>query len=179
MKKSSGLLLLICPLAIFWNSTLGLSQPEVQNGTPIGTIKSGETIYFEPDHKALPEPEFYKGSWQQWSANIEKLVSIKHTAFQRRGNEVQYDALLSDKQDGFQEVSRFKVVCAPPENDWPDIKIYFFLIAFKKTYTEEWKVHPSWPNLTPEWEPDQSNPYTSGEQWLFVNLAENACKQNL
>jgi hypothetical protein len=178
LNNSSGLLFLVCPLAILCNSISGLTQPALQNGTPIGTIQSGETIYFEPDHKALPEPEFYKDSWQQWPANIDKLVSIKHSAFQKLSNEVQYDALLSDKQDGFQEISRFKVICSPPQNVWPDIKIYYFLIAFKKTYSDDWKVLPSWPNIKPEWESDKSNPNASGEQWLFVNLAENACKLN-
>jgi hypothetical protein len=169
------LLFVVFPLAIVCNPVTGLAQSEVQNGTPILTIKSGETIYYEPDNIGLPEPEFYQGSWQQWPSTVNKLVSIKHTAFKRQGNEVTYDALLSDKQDGFQEITRFKVTCSSSKNIWPDIKISFFLIGYKKTYSEDWKIHPSFPNLIPEWQIDKSNPNASGEQWLFVNLAENAC----
>jgi hypothetical protein len=33
----------------------------------------------------------------------------------------------------------------------------------------------SWLNIASKWKTEQSNPYKSGEQWLFVNLAENAC----
>jgi hypothetical protein len=175
MKRQIFRLFVLCPLAIICNSTSGLAEDRIQNGTSLGTIKSGETVYYEPEHIALPDPQFYEGNWQQWSSTINKIVSIKHTAFKRKGNEVSYDALLSDKKDGFQEISRFKVICASPKNEWPDIKTSFFLIAMKKTYAQEWQVHKSWPNITPEWQPEESNPNTSGEQWLFVNLAENAC----
>jgi hypothetical protein len=171
----SRVLFLLCPLTIVSSPVTGLAENQIQNGTPLSTIKSGETVYYEPEHVALPEPSFYTGNWQQWPNTVDKLLSIKHTAFQRKGNQVTYDALLSSKSDGFQEISRFKVVCAPPGNEWPNIKTSFFLIAMKKTYTEEWQIHKTWPNLVPKWQLDKSDPNKSAEQWLFVNLAENAC----
>jgi hypothetical protein len=171
----------ICSLAVICNTVNSLAQSDIQtgdtisNGTAISKIRSGETVYYEPEHISLPKPQFYTGNWKQWSSTVNKSISIKHTAFKRQGNEVIYDALLSDKKDGFQEISRFKVTCSPPDNFWPNIKTSFFLIGFKKTYDEEWTVHRTLPKIIPEWKPDQSDPYKSGEQWLFVNLAENAC----
>jgi hypothetical protein len=174
-KQFFRVLFMLCSLAIVYRPIAGLAENQIQNGTPLSTIKSEETVYYEPEHVSLPEPQFYTGSWKQWSSTVNKSISIKHTAFKRQGNEVTYDALLSDKKDGFQEISRFRVTCSPPDNVWPNIKTRFFLIGFKKTYDEEWTVHHTWPKIIPEWKDDNSDPYKSGEQWLFVNLAENAC----
>jgi hypothetical protein len=165
----------LCSFTTMIYSSAGLAQENIVSGTPIGSIKNGQTVYFEPDHISLPKPSFYEVSWNQYPSTVEKLVSIRYTNFRRTGNEVFYDALLSDKRDGFQEISKFKVVCSPPGNIWPNIKIQYILVALKPTYTEEWRFNRNWPNIPLIWEDEKSNPDISGEQWLFVTLAENAC----
>jgi predicted small secreted protein len=58
-------LFVICSLAITCNTVNALAQSimqpgdKIQNGIPISKLQSGETIYYEPDHVALPEPQFY------------------------------------------------------------------------------------------------------------------------
>lgn len=144
--------------------------------TIIGTIKSGETIYLDANHQGLPDPEFYRDPLNQLLAVVNQLISIKHSEFKKNNNEVYYDGILSDKKEGFQELVKYKVICSTSESIWPNIKIYFFPVAYKKSFQDNWLIHKDWPNVEPEWKLDSSNPYKSGEQWLFVNLAETACR---
>jgi hypothetical protein len=84
----------ICSLSITCNAVNSFAQSDLQtggtitNGTAISKIQSGETVYYEPEHVSLPEPQFYSGKWKQWSSTVNKSISIKHTAFKRQGNEV-------------------------------------------------------------------------------------------
>jgi hypothetical protein len=58
-------LFVICSLATTCNTVNALAQStiqpgdRIQNGTPISKLQSRETVYYEPDHVALPEPQFY------------------------------------------------------------------------------------------------------------------------
>jgi hypothetical protein len=174
-KQSVTIFTILSSLIIITNMKTSLAEISVQNGDPIGKVNSGETIYFEPEHVSLPEPKFYPKKWIQLPSTVDKKISIKYAAFERKGNEVFYDALLSDKRDGFQEVSRFKVMCSPPDNIWPSVKIDFFLMAYKKKYSDDWSIHKNWPKIKPEWRKEENDPSSSGEPWLFVHLAETVC----